>query len=853
VLRATRLLLPLTLLAACHGSTANLPAPATGEPPPPKVATADVVDASEASDAGEADATPPAEVATFPLPQGPAGAACAMTRLQSVETALLAATPPAGARVTSPPWDRATPPARLDRVEQRLGLRPSELEVLRRDGFVVPERLAFDSYTLALHELYQSELPIYVSVDPILHTVFVSHDALVQRLELQRVMPLLERVLAAMAHDLPGRSSGYAPQVAADLDVYLAVAQSLLAGSVVGKNAEAARLVELANRADTMAEVTLFGRARMIDFSQYKPRGHYANSARLGRFFRAAMWLSRLELNLVSRSSRSSQPGVVPNPEETPREATDALALADLASHAGVLSDIDTIDRAWGALAGKREDVPLAELARIEQANPSRLTPEEAFPVLKAAIGARFQRTTRLHYMPEGSTVLPAIATMLGPRIVADATAAMPLGDVDERHNLTISDMAYALGHDQAKRYLAADLARFPDLSGALDKARTILQAPATGDVYAAWLGAVKTLADRPVGTVPSFMSTDAWRDLRINSSVAAYAQIKHNYVLVAGQPYSEGACEVPDGYVDPAVDTWDALLAYADTSALAFRTLDPKDEVGAQRYFARLGRIVRILRGIAADELSGRPLSPEALSFLSMIVEVHAEDIGTGYSTDYNGWYFDLFLSRPDGTTEPPPGRSEHPSMKYAGFVADYYTSSEFHTVAYAGATAPRLGVFVVDTGGPPRVVVGPVASAFELHLPLEATRLTDAQVKKGLPGEPNAPWSASYAVHPPDEPPLAMAVDATGDVTLRSTRPLGRATVTLLDHHRRPVATQTKEVGKADVVFSFPMRPNRVAQGTHATEMVHVQIGDFQTFVDLVATTDRLHRGFGGMRAPP
>src|SRR5204862_2247819 len=99
--------------------------------------------------------------------------------------------------------------------------------------------------------------------------------------------------------------------------------------------------------------------------------------------------------------------------------------------------------------------------------------------------------------------------------------------------------------------------------------------------------------------------------------------------------------------------------------------------------------------------EAQGHALSAEALAFLSTVVEIHSDDIGTGYHTEYNGWYFDLFLSRPSGTTAPPPGHPEEPSMKYAGFIADYYTSVNRQKVAYAGATGPRLGLFVVDTNG--------------------------------------------------------------------------------------------------------------------------------------------------------
>ena len=54
------------------------------------------------------------------------------------------------------------------------------------------------------------------------------------------------------------------------------------------------------------------------------------------------------------------------------------------------------------------------------------------------------------------------------------------------------------------------------------------------------------TLAPNQSGVHPSFMDSDAYADLRINSTAAGYAQIKHNYVLVAGQPYDLGGCEIP-------------------------------------------------------------------------------------------------------------------------------------------------------------------------------------------------------------------------------------------------------------------------------------------------------------------
>ncbi len=513
-------------------------------------------------------------------------------------------------------------------------------------------------------------------------------------------------------------------------------------------------------RADELATVELFGRARVVDFSQYRPRGHYVNSRALARYFRAAMWLSRLELNLVSRSCRSSQPGAVPDPSETPREATVAIALADLAERAGVLGDLGLLDTAWGLFAGLREDVPLAKLAEMRRGlGIGAITVPDAADRIRAAIGAGFRRTARLHYMPEGSTELPAITTMLGPRVVPDAFATRPLvhGETSGRYDLGAADLAYAFGHDRAQRYLAADLQRFPSLGGQLEHARAIVgQGIAGKDLYSAWFGAVRALAERPVGALPSFMGIEAFQDLRIASFVAAYGQIKHNNVLIAGQPYDEGACAVPDGFVEPAPAVYRKLAEYADRGRAVMTTLDPRGALGSAAYFQRLGKLMRVLGAISEAELAGRPLSAEALAFLSMVVEIHGIDIGTGWITTYNGWYFDLFLDRPSPTTQAPPGRLGHPSIKWAGFIADYYTSTNTETVAYAGARAPRIGVFVVDVGGAPRVVVGPVAHGYEHHGPLR-DRLTDETSTTIHLAAVAEPWAESYAVAAPPEPPLS------------------------------------------------------------------------------------------------
>ncbi len=777
-----------------------------------------------APEAAPLPACQPAELATDPRKRDLAGFgskrrassndACdvADSNLARAEAAILALPPPApGAAPVA--WDRKQTPARLDLIERRFGLTAAERRQLARDGFVVPARLAQPSWGWAFHEIYQSQLPIYVSADAILHAVYAAHDGLVARLERRELAPRLAAMLSAMHCALPALAPRLPAETARDLDLYLIVARSLLhdaeVAGALGDAAvarEARALVAKAKAAGARDVRELFGRPRVIDFSQYRPRGHYDGD--LAPYFRAAMWLSRLELNIVSRSSRSSAPGPAPDPRETPREVIDALALAELASASGQGAELERIEQVFALLAGRREDIPLPRLAALARAaGISDLRAPDAAARLRDAVGEGYQRTARIHYMPEGSTVLPAIATLLGPRITADTVGLRPLahGEVPGRHQIRGGDLAYMLGHDRGRAHLAQDLATYPGLAAALDEARGLVaSAPRGDDLYSAWLDAILALARPAAGATPSFMATEAFADLRVSSAIAAYAQLRHNHVLIAGQAYGEGGCEIPDGYVEPAPAVYDAIAAYAALGASKVGLLGPSAG-GTRAYFERLGGIARVLAAIARIELANQPLPAEALRWLSMVVEI--VPYGSDGRPTYTGWYFDLFEDRGDGIARP-------------DLIADFFTSDA--GVGHVGVSEPRLGVFVVDTGGGPRAAIGPVTRAYEHQQP-SGRRLTDDAALQ-LPAEARVdPWAARFTVAAPPAPAFQATSDwdhAGGEsfrvMDIDARQPIPSLTIQLLDHHRVPIAQVTRAIPVGKTRVRLPAIADDQATGT-------------------------------------
>jgi len=763
-------------------------------------------------------------------PKGADACFVANDMLARADKALRSSKP--GPAVQSKAWDHRTPPRWKDRVESHLHLDAKESAKLAENGFVVLDRRGYASYAVAFHDVFQQQLPVYIGIDPILEAVYRANETLLGDVERERLSPKLKSMLTRLRATLAASAGRYDAETIADLRVYLEVPQRLLTeDSWIHSDAprpvtQADHLVRAAKEASAgLVEVDLFGRKRVIDFSQFQPRGHYTappppdpnfdKVVKPESYFRAVMWLSRLELNLVSRSCRSSHPGDMVDASETPREAKDAIALADLVTRAGVAADLRTFEEIYTVFAGKREDVAIPDLVQL--ASSARIGPRDpdAQKKLAAAIGDRWKRTARTHFQPSGTAELPAITTLLGPRIVPDVAPLTGLVEdaVPGRLRLGAADVAYVLGHDRAKAHLASDLANHPKLAAALDRGRADLARETQGkrDVYSTWLDATRHVADKPEGTIPSFMATPAYADMKMSSALAAYAQIRHTFVLLAAQGYDSYGCEIPDGYVEPMVGVYDGLLAWARAASAVL----PQQKA----YFRRVEQVLTNLRGIAAAELAGRALTEPQRRFLAMVSEFTPDDgYGAGDSGQpplYTGWYFDLFPDREIGAT------------KGVGLVADYFTLTNVNEVRYLGVEKAVLGAFVVDVGGEPRMMVGPVVKPFETASEL-SKRLDD---KAGRKAPKQAPWLASYVM--PDKTELSLmtktvSCDDGARVVVQGLRAMGEVSVTLLDHHGDALgATVTHAVGTEPVAFGFAL-PTPMLTQKHAIEGVHLHVHD-------------------------
>ncbi len=189
----------------------------------------------------------------------------------------------------------------------------------------------------------------------------MSYDLILQGVETDVIIPrlseLLDRLhqrlatLVAQGSFFPDRQTN-----AADLDLYLSVARSLLQGETAETiSTETAPLrdemLEFVAAEDVVYHPIFSETCRIIDFSQFTPRGHYTESEILTRYFQAMMWLGRTEFYLIGPVTARCEP----TDADVQRQSVDAVMLQELVtgrtgeSHCWMRST-----RSWGSSSVSR-------------------------------------------------------------------------------------------------------------------------------------------------------------------------------------------------------------------------------------------------------------------------------------------------------------------------------------------------------------------------------------------------------------------------------------------------------------------------------------------------------------------
>jgi hypothetical protein len=611
---------------------------------------------------------------------------------------------------------------------------------LTANGFVI-----VPGTTRHFHHIYEGAeyggWPVFVTTDAAYHVWHLAFDKILRETEQQTLLPALEEMvmrLVELARAQEGELEGTDLAEAANrvTQFYEAAATVLeLDVGPIGPLAQAE--VELIMAASTaQVSPTTGGDAdspyitRVIDYSLFRPRGHYTRSAELERYFRGMSQLG----NNAFLIDEGMQLGIL----------ASRVLLAD--PEVAGLWELLYEPTAW--LVGAADDYTPFELGTvIEQVVPTGWKDLTVFAD-DAALGdvaAGLMALRPVAINPEAASL-----RIMGSRWVIDSHILdkLVMDNIPDRWEASPLDIAAAFDSDWAYDRLdgigETDYAGYDEELANLRElvtGRTIADWSST--VYDAWLWSIEPMWQARGDEYPGYMRTAAWDAKSHQTGFGSYTELKHDTILYTKQAVAEGGNgeppEPPRHWVEPEPVVFERLAALAELmrTGLESRQLLP------EAYSILLGDLTDFydwLGGIARDELAGLPISEEdnrQLSWIGSILE--------GYWVQTSDADID-WENGPDSR---------------AALIADIMSSAQSGVLEVATGYVDHIFVLVPDDEGDFQVASGGVYSYYEFWNG-DGSRLTDNEWRDMLDAATNPPRPERQQIFLAGEPPAAR--NATG-----------------------------------------------------------------------------------------
>ncbi len=654
----------------------------------------------------------------------------------------------------------------LDEMIAALELTRDEEALLRRNLFMVTERISFSAFGHAFHTVYNHDLPVFVTTDAILHALHMSYDQILKTLEREVMTVNLEKFLEALYTNFSFLATKYGDNkvladALADADLYVTIAHSLMTGTLkeghVASSEDISRVWN-AVRSEKLADIPLFTfpeRSRKLDFSQFTVRGHYVYTEQdkwmglksLEPYFRAMMWLGRTDFLLTPPPEN---PWEVPwTDQEIQRMHQGAFLLNELCRFTPELELLDWNEKVITFMVGACDNITpeafgkvltgmgITSAVQLSDLSLSRELQQTLGkdPLLAQQILSDFFLMDPWAVEPG---LLPVSWRLSGQRFIIDSyilgnvvfDRVVYNGQKVMRMMPSPLDAMFVLGNNDALPLLRDELDKYP-YAGQLANLRYLTDArPETfwqGSLYNVWLSALRALHQGgEEKDLPLFMQTAAWHQEKINTQLAGWSQLRHDNLLYAKQSYTGGTgCSFPASFVEPYPLFYRRLKEFAGDAARFFGTLQAASPEISKviGFFPHFGEVMAKLETLARKELAGEPFSEAEREWLRSMLFHHA----MSGEPPYSGWYADLFFDVWDAS-------------EWDHTIVDVHTQPTDESghvvgrVLHTSTGKVNLGVFLAshpDNPGLLTAFAGPLLSYYET-VTENFKRMTDQEWEK-------------------------------------------------------------------------------------------------------------------------
>lgn len=500
----------------------------------------------------------------------------------------------------------------------------------------------------------------------------------------------------------------------------------------------------------------------VIDYTQFKARGHYESRSTLRAYFRAMIWLGQVGWDLQSAEGLADSVNFAvamscDNPDSAHREAwqrimeissffvgyPDAPSYPQwqefLTTHApGGLSVLSCTDAALlETLRTHVNQIPRAKTPF------SALQPEESLPVL-TILPQRFTIPwligEQLTYEEVQRPDLPPVFSSLWVPATMGSSYAFSLLHKQIALCLASQPSATLEGAPADKSILTDYQSPLEPLqsAAALRKAMATLKVRLDAESLEHWFSSIGAIWFHLLGTLtadygqgyPLYMQSEAFAAKQLETFMGSYTALKHDTILYEKPQYAEmggGGDEgemppIVKGFVEPNLPFWHALLNVTSYIEEGFRyfSLYPNDleEYGA---LGRFKTSLELCLTLAKKELRGQPISDEEYEEIRALSLQYMAEPGAGQVITRDEALSALIV---DVQTANLNDRTGAPAL-----------------IVYEALAAPYIMLALVGNEDSPRVVTG-VAYNHQEFATLFGERLTDSVWKKRVYEEPKEEW---------------------------------------------------------------------------------------------------------------
>ena len=579
---------------------------------------------------------------------------------------------------------------------------PQLQKALSRQGFAIVPGEEDQLFHVYERNDYHN-FPSFVTTDLFLQAFHMYFDCLLRDVEEQKMLPVMTEFSKTAYQEISKMASQTKNpdmKAAAEYDMaFFAIAHTLLTGKQTlsfpaAYKASAGK--EIKNVKDAGIEYSEFlgytpeNEMPKYFYSTYRPRGHYTRSESLKQYFMGMMWLQS-----------------APFGTDMERYLKSALLIADVIGKNDKLHQLyETVNQPITFLMGQTDNVSRKQV-RIKPKN-----------LISSAV--------KLNVIPQ--------------RYQPDAEVLQEMVDYESKPTLrpepTGLDVLAAIGIQSAERILLKELNEQERWNKYGENLQRMKQRMKEIDwnccVANRWIASTKDINAVPEGA-PYFMKTPQWDKKSLNSALASWAELKHDAILYAKQPFGAecGGYGIPEpitrGYVEPNIAYWTKALELIDATNSLLQKYDLTTEK-SKSCTEELRDKAEFLLNCSKKELAGKRLSDEEYS--------QVEGIGSAFE------YITLHLiQQPNQILE---GWNDiEGADKKIALVADVYTANALNNpnpaVVYE-AVGPAHEIYVVvEIEGYLYLTRGAVFSYREFHEALDAPRMTDEEWQEQLQTKPN------------------------------------------------------------------------------------------------------------------